>query len=985
MSDKIKSYLKYIEDKINNFTEKSWAKKLRITSGVAWNLFLLFIVSCITLFVFAASVGAGYFASLVAEEPLRSKEEMRDDILTYEESSEIFLANNVYLGKVNADIERKEIKLEDVSPYVIDAVLATEDEYFETHPGIVPKAVFRGIFQDVTNSASQTGGSTLTQQLIKLQILTNEVSYERKAKEILLALRLEKFMDKHEILEAYLNVIPYGRNANGDNIAGVEAAAEGIFNVNAKDLNLPQAAFIAGIPQAPYAHTPFYNQGRGLKEPDHLKPGIDRMKTVLFRMKETGYITEKQYEEAIAYDITRDFREKELRANERYPYLTQEIQRQTVEVLSKMLTEEEGIDPNRLDVESKLKDKYNILARRAMTTNGYRIHSTINKDIFDRMNEAAKSFEHYGYTYTSKSIDPDTGEEIITQDPVQVGSVMIENRTGKILSFVGGRDFNIRNFNFATQGFRQNGSAMKPLLVYAPAIELGYIGAGSPVVDVKFSAGGWSPSNFQATQELGIIPARQALATSQNLATVRLFNAIKERDPAQFLKLMGFSRLSDAESQNLSLSLGAMTDGTSVEEMVNAYATFANAGQFIDAYMIEKIEDMEGNIVYEHKVEPVEVFSPETAYIISDMLRDVAKHGTATTMRNNLNFSMDIAAKTGTTDKYIDNWLVGYNPNVSLGVWLGYRDHKKGLYPNSLRNSYLPPSRRTNLLFARLMNAANAAAPDIVGANSTFTRPEGVVSRSFCGISGLAPSKICSDAGLVKTDLFNAKVFVPSKADDSIISSSYVSVKGKKYLALPNTPSEFIVQGGTGVNEEFISRMFGSLKGDASKLFPANSPFASSVVSGAKFNADSANPAAVNAKVDGTSMSWTESSSNDVIGYYVYRNDSKVATVRDGEKKSYTISDGTYTVRAVDITGRLSEPSNAIKIKEAEDKEKKEKEEKEKEKVNEKDKTPPKEDKPKDEGKPDNGNADKDRDEGKDEDKGKDDDKETPPEEDQDN
>ena len=160
--------------------------------------------------------------------------------LTYEETSEIYWADQVYLGKVNADIERRETKLENVSPYVIDAVLATEDEYFETHPGIVPKAIFRGVFQDATNSESQTGGSTLTQQLIKLQILTNEVSYERKAKEILLAMRLEKFMTKEEILEAYLNIIPYGRNANGDNIAGIETAAEGIFNVKAKDLKLPQ-------------------------------------------------------------------------------------------------------------------------------------------------------------------------------------------------------------------------------------------------------------------------------------------------------------------------------------------------------------------------------------------------------------------------------------------------------------------------------------------------------------------------------------------------------------------------------------------------------------------------------------------------------------------------------------------------------------------------------------------------------------------------
>ena len=211
--------------------------------------------------IFAGSVGAGYFASLVKDEPLRSKEEMREQIFNYEETSEIYFANDIYIGKLRTDLERRETSLATISPLVINAVLATEDEYFREHKGIVPKAVLRGLLQDVTNSSTQTGGSTLTQQLIKNQILTNEVSYERKAKEILLAMRVEHFMTKEEILEAYLNIIPYGRNASGRNIAGIETAAEGIFGVKASELNLPQAAYIAGIPQAPFKYTPFTNKG----------------------------------------------------------------------------------------------------------------------------------------------------------------------------------------------------------------------------------------------------------------------------------------------------------------------------------------------------------------------------------------------------------------------------------------------------------------------------------------------------------------------------------------------------------------------------------------------------------------------------------------------------------------------------------------------------------------------------------------------------
>lgn len=919
LSEKRKNRIDLIEEKFESLKKKSWAKGIRITSGVIWNLFLLFLVFGLTLGVFAASVGAGYFASLVAKEPLRSKAEMRGDVFNYEETSEIYFANDIYLGKVNADIERKETTLKDVSPFVIDAVFATEDEYFETHDGIVPKAIFRGLFQDVTNSSNQTGGSTLTQQLIKNQILTNEVSYERKAKEILLAMRLEHFMDKEEILEAYLNIIPYGRNAMGQNIAGIETAAEGIFGVTAKELNLPQAAYIAGIPQAPFAYTPFLSNyyGGGLKNDENIKPGVDRMKTVLFRMKETGYITDKQYNEAIAYDITKDFREKTERATERYPYLTQEIQVETIEILARILAEKDGIDPERVGEDEKVHEKYKILAERAMRTGGYRIYSTVEKDLYDAMNKVGQEFEHYGFTYTREEKDYSTGETILKDDPVQVGAIMIENKTGRILSFIGGRDHQLINTNHATQAFRPNGSSMKPLLVYAPAVEYGVIGAGSPVVDVKFEvpdgSGTWAPTNYTATVENGIIPARKALAESLNLPTARLYREIVERRPAEFLEKMHFTKLQPEDYVNYSTSFGGMKIGVSVKENTNAFATFANGGKFIQSYMIERIEDMAGNVVYQHEVEPVDVFSPETSYIVTDMLRDVLKPGgTGQQLPGFMNFKTDLAAKTGTTNGYGDAWLVGYNPNVSLGLWFGYYDQTRKLYTRG--SGQMHPTTRTSMLFGRILNSANEVRPDLVGAGSTFKQPEGVVSKPFCGISGLAPSAACTTAGLVRSDLFNSKVMLPTEPDDSIINASYVSVKGSRYMALPSTPAEFIVSGGTGVNQAFIDRMLGPWGGDASKLFPSMSMFSSSVVSGATFPADDAAPAGVSASLNGSTLVWSESPSNDVIGYYVYRNNERIATVIDGSAHSIAVGTGDYSVRAVDITGLLSGNSNIVTV-----------------------------------------------------------------------
>lgn len=907
----MKDWIEKINAKIDKLLEQKWMNTLRFSGSVTWNLFLLFLIFVLVGVVFVGSVGAGYFASLVKDEPLRSKEELRELIFNYEETSEIYFANDIYIGKLRTDLDRRETSLDSVSPYVINAVLATEDEYFREHKGIVPKAVFRGLLQDITNSSTQTGGSTLTQQLIKNQVLTNEVSYERKAKELLLAMRLEHFMTKEEILEAYLNIIPYGRNSSGRNIAGIETAAEGIFGVKAKDLTLPQAAYIAGIPQAPYAYTPFTNTGV-LKSEKALQPGIDRMKTVLYRMKEAGYIDNTQYEASLEYDITADFREPELRPEDKYPWLTYELENRSKKIIAEILAKKDGIDPERLKTEEKLNEKYMILADRDVRSKGYRIYSTINKDMYDAMRKAADNFKYYGHTYTSKGKDPVTGEEIDIQMPVQAGSILIENSTGRILSFLGGRDFQTTELNHATQAYRSNGSTMKPLLVYAPAIEYGTIGAGSPVVDVKFSVGGWSPSNYSANDERGLIPAREALASSQNLSALRLYHSILNNRPAQFLEKMDFSKLQPSDYENLSTGIGALEIGTTVEENTNAFATFANGGQFIDAYMIEKIEDLDGNIIYQHEVEPVQVFSPETSYIITDMMRDVLKSGTGTEANRTLKFSSDFAAKTGTSQEYKDVWFVGYNPNVSLGVWMGY-DKPRSLY--TFNNTYLQPSTRINKLWGTLMNAMYDVDAELIDAKTSFKAPKNVVTASFCGISGLAPSAACQSAGLVRSDLFNASVFLPSQPDDSLTASSVVTIQGKTYNAHPNTPTEFVKMSGAGLNQAFIKRMLGPLGGNPASLLPKNSSLSKSSVAAVDFPADGNAPAAVTASLSGNTLSWT-GSSNDVVGYRIYNvangSNTLINSVLESTQSVTVPSGGSYVVVAVDITGLSSAQSNVV-------------------------------------------------------------------------
>jgi penicillin-binding protein 1B len=902
---------------IRFFTNTRVQKRARITYGVFWNLTLVTVIVLVLGTAFAGGVGAGYFASLVKEEPIRPYDQMKKDIYNYEETSRLYFADDVYLGKLRTDLEREEVKLNDVSKHLRNAVIATEDEYFKEHNGVVPKAIMRAVLQEFTNSSTQSGGSTLTQQLIKNQILTNEVSFERKAKEILLALRLERFFEKDEILEAYLNVATLGRNSSGQNIAGVQSAAIGIFGVDAKDLSLPQAAFIAGLPQAPFSYTPFMNNGE-IKE--NLEPGISRKNTVLYRMHREGYITDKEYEDAVAYDLKKDFIKPKASPSERYPWLTAELESRAIDIMTEVLAKKDGYSTQDLENNDELKEKYHTLADRNVRQSGYEIHSTIDKKIYDQMQKTKNAYTMYGPSKTVTTTDPETGEEVQVEEPVQVGAIMIENKTGRIISFIGGRDFETEQLNHATSSYRSNGSTMKPLLAYAPALEYGYISPGSPIPDVGVNINGWTPENY-SFRERGLFPARLALAESLNLPTVRTYANIYDRNPFnEFLMKMDFARLGRVDN-NLSLALGATTQGVTVEENVNAYSTFANGGKFVDAYMIQKITDKDGNVVFEHKSEAVDVYSPQTAYLTIDMMRDTLDHslGTGRYAKRFLNFSSDWAGKSGTSQDYKDHWFVASNPSITFGTWFGY-DTPSDLNTAGSRAHYGHYGLRNIRLWAFLLNDTRDLAPGLIDPPGSFKEPGGIVRRSFCSISGLLPSEACTKAGLVKSDLFNAK-YVPTKTDDSLLMSRYVMVNGKKYLALPNTPEEFSLPG-VILNPDFVKSVFGTVHGDASKLIPQEDDrFKNVLIAENKISDDGAAPGTVNASVNGNKLTWTSSPSGDVVGYRVYsKSGNKVGSIKSGENYTISVGNGEYFVKAVDVAGKESSPSNTVRVGKAEPK-----------------------------------------------------------------
>ncbi|GAA0291535.1 penicillin-binding protein [Gracilibacillus halotolerans] len=917
--------------KIKSFlTQTNLKRTSRISYHIIWNILLVFIMIGIIGAFFAFGLGAGYFASLVADEKVMTEEDMSKAVYNYEETSELYFSDNIFLSDVSTDLHREEVTLDKVSDYVKNAVIATEDEYFRTHNGIIPKAILRAVFQEVTNADTKTGGSTLTQQIIKNQILTNEVSFERKAKEILLAMRLERFFEKDAILEAYLNIVPFGRNSSGQNIAGVQTAAKGIFGKNAEELTLPQAAFIAGLPQSPSYYTPFVNGG-GLKEEEGLQPGLERMKTVLERMHRENYITDEEYEEAIAYDITQDFIEPKESIRQQYPYLIEELTDRTIDILSVVLAEQDGYSKEELDNSEILHEEYKILAERALSSNGYRIHSTIDKEIYDAFQKVTREYTNFGRDKLAININSgkqimvtneETGEEEpLGHQPVQVGAELIENSTGRIIAFVGGRDYEISQKNYATKVRGPNGSTMKPLAAYAPAMELGYYQPGSVIADVEkhFAAyKGRAPKNF-SNRYYGLVSAREAFYRSHNVSALTVYEKILPENPVErYLEKMGFEELSRERDHNdyaiLSLPLGSTRSGVTVEETVNAYGTFANQGKFIDGYMIERIETNDGEVIYEHESEPVEVFSPQTSYLMYDMMRDVLTKGTGTNARAQLrNKNVDWAGKTGTSNGPQDALFMAINPNVSIGTWIGYD------YNQKLDTGY---NQRNTTYWAQLVNAATEIRPELMAPSEKLPRPDGIVSRSYCAVSGMLPSELCSDAGLIQSDIYNAK-FVPTKKDNSLIREAYTSVNGKPMIAGEKTPAEFTEGDGWSLNPAWLKETGYDKFPKLEQLIPSDSGgWGKITIPDAETLKDDGKAPGVptSLKNSNQKLTWKASGSNDVVGYRIYRasnpDSDNFQRIGSTTETSYTVPSGNavYHVKAVDYFGRESSPSNKITV-----------------------------------------------------------------------
>lgn len=859
---------------------------------------------------FAGAAAAGYVAYLVKDDPVRSYETIYNQIFNdYSLTGFAYFNDQSSIGQLRAEEDRRLVHKDEVSSDLINAVIATEDRYFEEHHGVVPKSVIRAALQDVSNSDLQTGGSTLTQQLIKNTILSSEVTHERKAREILLALRIERMFSKDQILEAYLNEIYFGKNANGSNIYGIKAAAKGIFDKTPLELNLAEAAYLAGIPQSPYTYSPFTSEG--------YKRGKERQAYVLGRMLDQGYINQTQFDEAINYDIKANLAKPATRAYSKYPFLMMEIEERAAKVLADQHLAESGKIKEDIG-----KEEYRELLeemRKEILSKGYHIYTTIDPKIHQIMNEIASDPKNFGSNrnYTVRY----NGQEKKVENALEeVGGVMIDNDTGAILGMIGGRDFNVEQTNHATVP-RQPGSAMKPLAAYGPAFEEGKLQPASIIDDVPIvlpdgTQGRHIPANWD-NKFHGLITAREALKWSYNIPAIQTYLDVKIPNALDYVKKMGVTTLVDSDNHAATGVIGGLTYGLTVEEITNAYATFANYGSFVDAYLIERIENNDKQVIYQHESQPVPVFSEQTAYLMTDMMRTVVSGGTGTSIRNFVGRSRDVAGKTGTTNKQYDLWFIGYTPSITMGVWTGYDE------PYSLPNS---SSRRPMEVWGKVMSKVFEAYPDLSPKDAKFKQPNGIVNRSVCNKSGKLPSELCKEAGWVISDIFNKK-YVPTEVDDSLQKARIIEWNDKLYLANSLTPADMVKEGvfvkrpkpleipeNTDKSADYYKPLDWELtmpEEEDPRKDDGNIP---------------ASPTGFKVSGDGKyTFTWNPNADSDVVGYRLYRSTNggnfiKLAAINATADKIFVEEGATsgsyfgYFVTAVDVVGNESPRSEILLI-----------------------------------------------------------------------
>jgi 1A family penicillin-binding protein len=574
--------------------------------------------------------------------------------------------------------QRLEVPIEQMSPHLKKATIAIEDQRFYDHRGVDVIRVVGAALANVRLGSRAQGGSTITQQLARMSYLTPDKTYTRKAQEVLLAALIEGEYSKDQILELYLNKVYFGAG-----LYGAEAASLGYFGKHASELSLEEAALLAGLVKAPSSYAPTSNIERALQ----------RRNLVLQSMYDAGMIDDKALTSAKATKV----------------------------VLNDALRKEESY--GRFFKEAVRRELISRFGEERVYEGGLKVFTTIDIDV---QRAADNEVQRVLASLDKRKPKKATGE-------LQAALVAIDPRSGEVRALVGGRDFITSNYNRALYAKRQPGSAFKPF-VYAAALEAGFTPAtiidrlDDPIATVQ---GDWVPEDghSDATE----MTMRAALKTSSNRAAVRMLQDLGIQKAVDYAQRLGIGNMPSVPS--MALGAGEVT----LESLTTAYSVFAAGGLRRTPLYVRKVEDQEGKVLYQAPYTSEQVISPQTAFLMTNMLSDVVNRGTAWRARQ-LGFTLPAAGKTGTTNDYHDAWFVGFTPSLVSGVWIGF-DQPQTIMGGGYAAEVAVP------LWAGFMKKATAGNP-----SEWYSPPKGVIAVNVCRLSGKRPVDGCYGATYVTDD-----------------------------------------------------------------------------------------------------------------------------------------------------------------------------------------------------------------------------------------
>ncbi|OUQ82248.1 hypothetical protein B5E43_00255 [Flavonifractor sp. An100] len=598
------------------------------------------------------------------------------------------------------------VDYEDMPENLINAAIAIEDKRFWTHPGVDWKRTTKAVL-DMFTGGDISGGSTITQQLIKNLTGYNETTVKRKIIEIFRALRFTQNNSKEDTITYYLNVIPLGSGCEG-----VGSAAYTYFGKSVSELSLAECASLISITNNPSKYGP-YSQAEVVNSEGEVWTARQwnkwRQENVLFEMLDQGMITQEEYDQAVAEELVFVRGENEEAPAQIYSWY-----------------EETVIS----DVKADLMEEYKISEKRAeqlLASGGLRIYTCVDPEIQAIAEEIYTNRENLNYTSASDT-------------PMQSSITILDNLTGNVVAIVGQFGEKTGNLwtNYANTAKRQPGSSIKPLSVYAPALEMGAISPITIIDDYPYNdsnGSGW-PLNSGNARYKGLTTVRQGLTNSVNTIAVRIladlvtpqqsFNFVEQKFKIDLVEALEVGDQIKSDIDVAPLAMGGLTKGVSSRDMAEAYATFPNGGVYTESRTYTKVEDSEGNIILENELTQEPVIKDTTAYYINSMLTNVVTSGTAAGYGIS---GMTAAGKTGTTSENYDRWFVGYTPYYTAAVWTGYPQNEK------MRTSGNPALKLWHQVMGEIHDGLE---------NKKFTVPSGLKSVEFCLDSGLLPNEYCA-------------------------------------------------------------------------------------------------------------------------------------------------------------------------------------------------------------------------------------------------